>query len=344
MQCLAQPKYTVTDLGTLSGGFHSEATGINAAGQVVGFSPSSSGFVHAFRTAPGAPINPATDDLGTLGGAMSQATGINNAGQVGGVSITGTGNFHAFRTAPNTAINAATDDLGTLGGDTSWAYGINAAGEVVGYSNPTADQIHAFRTAPDTAINPATDDLGGLVIVPVGTQAVAYGINAGDQVVGTSYAGRGTHAFRTSHNAAINPATDDLGTLGGAGSTAFGINAAGQVVGYSDIALTFFGYHAFRTAPGAPINPATDDLGTLGGSLSIAFGINASSQVVGSAQIATGESHAFVHSDGVMRDLNGLIPAGSGWVLQEATSINDKGQIVGNGFHNGSPRAFRLDP
>ena len=165
----------------------------------------------------------------------------------------------------------------------------------------------------------------------MGTQAVAYGINAIGQVVGASYTGRATHAFRTSPNAAINPATDDLGTLGGSESTGLGINGLGQVVGYSDtVPGQLFLFHAFRTAPNAAINPATDDLGTLGGLLSIAFGINASGQVVGSAQIATGESHAFVYSFGAMQDLNNSIPVGSGWVLQNATSINDVGQTVGN--------------
>jgi probable HAF family extracellular repeat protein len=101
--------------------------------------------------------------------------------------------------------------------------------------------------------------------------------------------------------------------------------------------------HAFRTAPNTAINRVTDDLGTLGGTDSAADGINASGQVVGSATTTANESHAFLYSGGVMYDLNKLIPAGSGWILQEATAINDAGQIVGNGRYNGASRAFRLD-
>ncbi len=43
-----QPQYTVTDLGTLSGGSISQAFGINDTGQVVGYALTSSGSAHAF--------------------------------------------------------------------------------------------------------------------------------------------------------------------------------------------------------------------------------------------------------------------------------------------------------
>ncbi len=42
------------------------ASDINSMGQVVGEAATSSGSSHAFRTAPGRPIDPTTDDLGTL--------------------------------------------------------------------------------------------------------------------------------------------------------------------------------------------------------------------------------------------------------------------------------------
>jgi hypothetical protein len=45
-----------------------------------------------------------------------------------------------------------------------------------------------------------------------------------------------------------------------------------------------------------------------------------------------------------MRDLNTLIPAGSGWVLMIATGINSRGQIIGDGRFGGNPRAFLLTP
>ena len=39
-----------------------------------------------------------------------------------------------------------------------------------------------------------------------------------------------------------------------------------------------------------------------------------------------------------------MIPAGSGWALQSANGINDRGQIVGTGLHNGHTRAYLLTP
>ena len=45
-----------------------------------------------------------------------------------------------------------------------------------------------------------------------------------------------------------------------------------------------------------------------------------------------------------MTDLNTRLPAGSGWVLEAATAINDAGEIVGWGRHNGVRHAYRLLP
>ena len=185
---MGQKQYSVHDLGTLGGSSASQPKGINGAGQVVGYAfINSSRFVnHAFRTAANRPINPATDDLGTLGGEFSSANGINSSGEVVGDSLidrSGSFFYHAFRTAASRPINPATDDLRTLGGDSSSASGINDSGQVVGSSLITGNTA--------------------------------------------------THAFRTSANRPINLATDDLGTLGGNFSSAVGINGTGQVVGFS---------------------------------------------------------------------------------------------------------------
>jgi probable HAF family extracellular repeat protein len=82
----------MTDLGTL-GGTYSDGWGINASGQVTGFS-STTGEAswHAFLYFSGI-----MTDLGTLGGTYSDGKGINALGQVVGTSnISGDADYHAF--------------------------------------------------------------------------------------------------------------------------------------------------------------------------------------------------------------------------------------------------------
>jgi probable HAF family extracellular repeat protein len=87
------------------------------------------------------------------------------------------------------------------------------------------------------------------------------------------------------------------------------------------------------------------DLGTLPGDLwSWANNINSKGQAVGTSFPATG-SRAFIWQNGVMTDLNTLIPAGSPLYLLEAFGINDRGQIAGFGqLSNGELRGYLLNP
>ncbi|HEY9800854.1 MAG TPA: DUF3466 family protein [Leptolyngbyaceae cyanobacterium] len=158
------------------------ATDINDLGQVVGSSDNASGQTHAFRTAPNSPINPATDDLGTLGGDNSDATAINNLGQVVGSSRTADGQTRAFRTAPNSAINPNTDDLGTLGGSLSSATDINDSGQVVGYSTTATGENRAFLYDDGELF-----DLNSLIDTDLDvTLDYAVGINNRGQIIAQS--------------------------------------------------------------------------------------------------------------------------------------------------------------
>jgi chitinase len=129
-----------------------------------------------------------------------------------------------------------------------------------------------------------------------------------------------------------------LGTLGGLHSEAVRVSGGpGYIAGWAHTSAGV--RHAFRYVDGE-----MRDLGTLGGARSEARSVNRFGTVVGWARIGSGAQHAFVWKNGTMYDLNELIPAGSGWVLTEATGNNGKGQIVGNGYYNGVFQAFRLRP
>ncbi len=74
------------------------------------------------------------------------------------------------------------------------------------------------------------------------------------------------------------------------------------------------------------------------------YAINDSGLIVGDIETASFQKHAAIWKNGRAIDLNSLIPAGSGWVLQQAKAVNNRGQIAGEGTFHGQSRAFLLTP
>jgi chitinase len=137
----------------------------------------------------------------------------------------------------------------------------------------------------------------------------------------------------------------DLGVLPGEqDSWATAINSLGHVVGTSG-----------RTDPDTYEISSRSFLYTGGGLIDLgvpsfqssATDINDHGQIVGTMRTAGGFTfdHAYIYENGVAKDLNSLIPAGSGMTLAFAYAINNAGQIVGVGRNAaGNSRAFLLTP
>ncbi len=138
--------------------------------------------------------------------------------------------------------------------------------------------------------------------------------------------GGGMHAFLYADGIMT-----DLGTLGGGTSDSYGINELGHVVGWSDVDDDMQ-RHGFYYAEGT-----MTDLGLLPGTgQSIALDLNDHGQVVGYCGDEFNikdNPRAFLWEDGVMTDLNDLLPAGSGWNLTRALYVNNHGTILGMGYN-----------
>jgi probable HAF family extracellular repeat protein len=320
--------YKVTDLGIHPGDDVSAGSALNDCGQVVGFSGYS--LERGFLWSSGEGMS----DLPPLAGNFSDAAGVNDDGAVAGFSsIDNNQTNHAV-----VWIEGKARDLGTLpGGTDSEADAINGAGKVVGGSNSGGTSTHAVLWSKGGGIQ----DLG--VLPGGGDYSRAHGINRFGHVVGeSSTVGSTIHGFSWSKAQGMQ----DLGPLpSGHFSYATGINNRGQIVGASDGGSRCPIIACERAVLWTPTG--IHGLGTLRNSYSSrAYGINSAGQVVGFSLFRPSlVSHAFVWSqDEGMQDLNDLIDSDSGWTLEFAFAINDRGQITGGGKLQGNEHAFLLTP
>jgi probable HAF family extracellular repeat protein len=204
---------------------------------------------------------------------------------------------------------------------------INDRGQIVGETSERFQKQRAFLWQDGKAIT-----LGSLN----GGDTYANDINVSGQVVGNSTMGSGWfHGFLWENGKMI-----DLGTLGGRASEANGVNDVGWVVGSA--ATADEATDAFLWKDGV-----MQDLGSPGSGTCSARRVNGKGVIVGywwPRETLYKGSRALVWIDRNMYDLNDLIPKDSGWVLEYGSDVNDKGEIVGSGKHNGQDRAFLLKP
>ena len=235
---------------------------------------------------------------------FSESTSINSHGGAAGTATTAD-------SARRVAFAFRDNKLTILPGEQSRANAINEEGYVVGQS-----------------ILPGTKSIGpvewgerpaGFDICCAGS---ARAINAQGTVVGDTYDREGRyHAFMS------GPQGPRLLTASGEQySSALAINTRGNVL--------------IKATPGGLFLYSSGNMQAIEMPKASPRAMNNDDVVVGSFGPNPDAQRAFVW-DKVhgLRDLNSLIAPGSGWTLEVATSINDRGEIVGWGDHNGVENA-----
>lgn len=315
--------FTVTDIGTLTPpgvGYSATSTAqkINNAGQVVGSS------YHYKRVKVGRWYRTYQQDravlwqngtltsiatpvsAGTIG--ISRAVDINDAGQVVGSFMTPS--MQAFVWQDGTLTG-----LGSLTYQWSEAKAINAAGEIVAnFTSPgwTSKEAFVWRNGAWSGFGYVSE----AVDIDSAGQIIGFDVDEAD----VEHQGWG-----------ILPATEHSTYIGGRNLTA--MNDRGQVVGTTWI-LWPAGMQGFVWQDGQATL-----LDTGGCINSLPNDINEAGMIVGTCD---GRAAMWVGTQLV--ELNALIPADSGWVLKSANGINDLGQIVGDGLHDGQAHGFVLTP
>jgi uncharacterized membrane protein len=344
----AQTLYRIAELVTPPGSAGSAAVALNDAGDVVGsYSPASE---------PG-PVacawrNGAMSRLGKLaGGNYSQATAINSLGVVVGDGDTGNFRPQSWVTTPSGLYNFFPNN----GGNTH-VVGVNDGGAIGGYyTKSLSGWVSSWRGSiwtpdPKDPRKYRQVDLPRLIGLDPnfnGTAALPMAFNQSGEAAG--YAQNeviGQHACLWNNDAAHSIV--DLGVYPGDWSSlGWGINDLGLVVGESHPPFgsrpVVWGNDASHTPVELPLLPG-DNYGA-------ATAINNLGQILGSSAASVpgtwdvGPSRPVIWRDGGVFELRFLLDAsGAGWTLTSAGAINNRGQIVGVGLHNGQPRAFLMTP
>jgi probable HAF family extracellular repeat protein len=318
--------YTLTDLGSLGGG-DTQAFDLNDSAQVVGYSRTSSLQSRAFVWGGGQMVN-----LGVVNADdfQSAAVDLNALGHAVGTSTLKNGFARAALFRNGSAIGL-TPELPPYEGD-SFASAINDDGHIVGAIDEQSIWVHrgilwANGTRTDLG------DLGGGWTRPAD-------INNAGQVVGVS----GTSVELGVPRAFLwqNGGMTDLGVVeGDHESAASAINADGVIVGTSGRIDETYEQRPFIYENGAmraiPVQSSE----------AYATDINDAGVVVGIMRTSGASSpyHAWIYADGVVTNLNSLVPTGSGLHLAYANAINNNGEIVGLAYDSqGRPHGFILTP
>jgi uncharacterized membrane protein len=329
----APAAYSITDLGTLGGATDSQAFSINNYGQVAGSSNADT-----FLWTPDEP-NGITGSMTDLGPSISafETIKVNDDGQV---IFYSNGTFLWTPAEPNGTTGSITDIGSLAGGIRVRGIGLNNIGQISGYGYPGV----CFLWTPDVP-NGTTGTFNryfnGTSYEPGFGQSSysgeANGVNDSGFVTGSISTGPffpiiHGNAYDHYTTGDVIPAYAPPDWTG----TGWAINALGHVTGTVNFPSTS-SRRPFLYDGSAMIDITSLESGT-------GRAINSNDAVVGKAIFPIIGGRPFLHTGGMLFDLNDLLPPDSDWTLVDVFAINDSGQIVGFGTHAGHTRAFLMTP
>lgn len=339
----AQPRYTIAEIPGLPENT-TFVTNLNDRGDIVGnYGSGPTGFVLR---------NGVATSVGKLpGGLYSYASAINNLGVVVGDGDMGSVRPQSWVTSGSGLINFFPNN----GGNTHALF-ISDSGFIGGYYTKSLSGWMSSWKAAVWFPNSKKADRWDVVDLPVpagginpkATTAFPFGFNQGGQAVGYYQNDLiGGRACFWDNNAArtlvVLDQSPDYGN-----SCANAINDSGQAAGevhppFGSLPI-FWNNDAKHTATLLALPPGDN----YGGAIKV----NNLGHVLGYSAYGEpgtwniGPSRPVLWRDGAVYTVQSLLDSttGVGWTVTSAIGLNNKGQILGVGIHNGQERAFLLTP
>lgn len=310
-------QYAIRRLSLGNDGHGGHGLDVNEVGEVVGSSmPRSSS--HPFVWSGGLML-----DMNDVLPGAGPALGMNDRGDVVGQS-------------PGWWWDGANMTVLPDLGDTTLAMAINSDQVIAGWSDDTEDIRRAVLWV--------NSELELLPLWPSGSEALAEDINDLGMVVGSATTdSEGPEVATLWWNGEMT----NLGALPSTWrtSTARGVSENGMIVGDSNDDATGRDRAVLWEQDETSGMWTIRNLGSVTpDTYSKAYDVNNLGQVVGQSGCSGSCGVAFIWQDGVMRDLNDLVPASAPWTMYVARAISDSGYIVGRGRGADASYPFRLEP
>ena len=294
-------------------------------------------------------------DIGTPRGSSIEVSAMNNQGHVIGSTMNTWGRQLIIWQ------NGKVIDAGTMNGHSTMGHCINDRGEIVGMAN-IEDKSHSISHAFLYTRGKYTD----LTLYIKG--ATTQSINNRGEILLSVNSISSLQVWKSGHGRVVplpfkadllGEKINDNGWISG---LIFGKNST-----FDGFILKPNGQYILMHQPGknsyvACLNKANQAIGLIGENPFLwtegwlhylpkgpyndfrVAQLNNHGQIVGESNVGAHKSHAALYENGRTVDLNDLIPHGSGWILERAIGINDKGEIIGTGIQNSQIRSFLLRP